>query len=291
LNLFPFPPARDADASVSRIALIRNSAEIERLAGGISKRQNSRQALAVELEKLPEAERDREQALDRDARTLLNRLADGLGSALASFGRQAAAIDERISISRHGATVAQRALSTLDGEIAALEAQMAELQTVQPDLVAASVSEAAQPIIDEFQDALDRMRNCICYLGGLERFLNIPRVGRLVATAPDFSSIDGFDTQSIAAPRREVEKARAAFAAYAALLANDPRAPVDKLVLPEVDPAPDDDLVYSDMTPIERKRADAAFVPPETRQRATQDSIALAESIAGAIEEFNSRTA
>jgi len=143
MNLLAFPGApRDADASVSRIALIRNAGEIERLAGGISKRQNSRQALAVELEKLPEPERDREQALDRDSRTLLSRLSDGLGAALSSFGRAASEIDGRLAASRHAASVGQRAIASLDSEIENFKTQLAEAQAAQSELVAAATAEA-----------------------------------------------------------------------------------------------------------------------------------------------------
>jgi hypothetical protein len=127
-------------------------------------------------------------------------------------------------------------------------------------------------------------------LAGLERFLGIQRIGRIVGVMPDFSDGD-FNEQPIIAPNREIEKARAAFAAYAEALSHDPRAPVSCLAFPPIDASPDPSEVYSDLSAPERARIDANFTPPETRQRPTADSIALAESIAAQLEEFNSRTA
>jgi hypothetical protein len=290
MSLFPFPPARDAGQSVSRIALIRNAAEIERLAGEIVKRENSRQAIESELVKVPAAEADLAAAIDRDSRTLLSRLADGLGAALGSFGRAASEIDGRLAASRHAASVGQRALSTLDGEIAALEAQMAEARTVQPELVAAATAEACQDVVDDYAEALDRVQAGIIRLGALEKFLNITRIGRVVAIVPDFAEAD-FSEQTIVANGREIAKAHEALVRFAEALSHDPRAPVSLLNFPPIDTSPDPSEVYSDLSAPERARIDANFTPLVTRQRPTEDSIALAEAIAARAEQFHSLTA
>jgi hypothetical protein len=281
-------PAPDADQPFSRKALIRNFAEADAIRATISKREGSRAMLEGELARVPEAERNREEALDHDAQTLLSRLKDGLTSSLAAFGKMAGDIDARLAASRHQGAIAQRAICSLDAEIAEHKGKLVELEAVRPELIASCVAEAAQGVCDDYATAIENARDAMVRLAGLEGFLGITRIGRIVGVMPDFYDGD-FSEQPVIAPNREIEKARAAFVAYAEALSHDPRAPVSCLALPPIDPSPDDDTIYSDMTPIERARVDAQFSPPETRQRPTEDSIALAEAIAGQIEDFHSR--
>ena len=68
---------------------------------------------------------------------------------------------------------------------------------------------------------------------------------------------------------REIAKCEAHVHAFAAALANNPRTPAPEL--PDVDPTPDESVVYSDRSASERAVIDRAFVPVTVR-KSTVDS-------------------
>jgi hypothetical protein len=279
VNLFSFPASPDSNLPPGRRALIRNAAAIEAISEKIRQRQSAKAALEVEAAKIPAAERDLAASLDLDAQTLLNRLRNGVAAALSAFGQRAGEIDERIAASRHQAAIARCAIATLDAEIEHLKGELTALQTNKPQLIAEAVAEAAESIVDGYAETLENLRTYMARLGGMERYLGATRHGRMIAIVPDFTQLEGFDTAPVVAPSREIAKAAKAFHAYAERLVHDPRTPLDQLVLPSIDPTPDEDTVYSDMSPIERARIDAEFRAPQMRQRPTPDSLDLARAL------------
>jgi hypothetical protein len=124
------------------------------------------------------------------------------------------------------------------------------------------------------------MHKLMVQLSGLERFLSTEVVHdyipdkRGIASVPDFAGAGS----EVIAHTVQIDAAEASVRAFAARLAVDPRTPA-----PEISVTEDvDRLTYDQLSPAERRRADAEFVPINT-QRQTPDSRSFAQQIRDAI--------
>lgn len=263
------PPARRA-LSRCFVELAALKAEDERLAG-------METSLQAAVDKAIADEGRYDEAIAADATMLISRMREGLSGLWGSIGGRARRAGAGLIEIHTDKLVAERALNAIRVERDAIANKIAERKAQSSELVASAVAEAAQGVVDDYATALENARDAMIRVAGLERFLGITRIGRVVGIMPDFTG-EGFDEQAIVAPAGEIARAVGAFRSFAQALAKDPHAPASLLALPDVNPEPED-VVYSDMTAIERARVDSEFRPPERRQRPTFDSENLAEAI------------
>ena len=241
------PPARAALAALNA-EIAGAEAELRTLRSGKAK-------LDLDLTSVRNTETELAALVDADARDIVSKLKSGVTWVLEQVGgEKAQKIAERLAASKHRAAVAERALTATEGEIAALETRLADLRARKPAYVAAVVKESSGGLFEDSNTLAEQLRETMVHLAALERHLGVNRVGRVVAVLPDFTWQDNLGEAPIVAPEREIRKAQTLFARFAEALDKDPRAPMPEL--DPIDPVPDENTVYSDLSSVERRHLD-----------------------------------
>jgi hypothetical protein len=181
---------------------------------------------------------------------------DGIGVALASLGRRAQSMHEKIAASRIQVQIATRAIASLDAEIAQLEADLMAANERTPDLERAVIAEAvAEPLRIERAAAIDALREVLVRQAAVERVLEPERhdyapPARVVVEIPSLVWADGAPTEIVLAPGREIKAATAVVAEFARALKSDPLTPAPSF--PDVDPRQDDDVLFHELSLVEQ---------------------------------------
>jgi hypothetical protein len=244
------PPARQA--------LISLNAKIADAERRLSTLQSGKAALAAELSRAAEAKSELQAIVDVEAKGLVERLRDGAQWLLSSYGNaRARELAASLSESRIQAAVGERAVDAVGEEIATLEREISELKQRRPDAVRAVLRESARGYFEDYAATVDALREHMTILRGLEKALDVERIGRCVATVVDFTWKDGLNEEAVVATAAAISKAESVWRRYAAALVDDPAAPVDMLDFP-VDPGADFGVtIYSELSKSERLRIDS----------------------------------
>jgi hypothetical protein len=244
------PPARRALCALSeRIADVEKRLEVL---------QSGRRKLESELSRVSSARAELDGLIRADAQSLADLVRSGAGYVLSRFaGSRAQNLNSRLSDSRLEAEVGAQALAAIDADIQAVDREVADLKAAKPDAIVSVMAEAAAGYRHDYAVVLDQMRDLATVLAGLEKIVGPQRVGRIVATVPNFDWHNGLGEEPVVASSSDVDKARAIWTAYAEELARDPLARVDRLNFPAADPHADDGrITYESLSPAERRVAD-----------------------------------
>ena len=216
--------------------------------------------LTAELGRVDTGRRELENLIAADAKTLVDKLRGGLDWALHQVaGARAHTAAAKLGGSVVETAVAEVALASVRAEIEHAEAQLSDLHTRRAGLVMDALRESAAGVFEDYQVAMDNLRQGMVALAGLERFMGVQRLGRTVAIVPSYIRENGLPETPVIAPEREIVAALAVWQRFAAALDKDPAAPIGLLVFPEIKDSEDQNTVYSDLTPIERSIVDMRF--------------------------------
>jgi len=282
MSLIPFPSRPDSALPPDRQAYARHMAEKAALGRAIIDRRAERGRLAAHLAVLDGAEAEVDRLVDEDARSLLGRLRDGLAAPLASFGSRAQTLGEKIAASGVQIKIATRAIASLDGEIEQLGDDLAAMNAQTAGMIRAVINEASAGLRADRAQAVDNLRESLTRCAAVDRFLAAERhdwapATRVAIVIPNLLWADLPPEEVLLAPAREIRGAMAVLEQFAAALAHDPLASFPEF--PPVDPAPDADTLFHELTLVEmadvtrnatyttRQRDDAL---PESRNIATQ---------------------
>lgn len=244
------PPARSR--------LVEINLRLEDAARRLDVLQSGRKKLESELARVSSARAELDALIQSDAQSLADLVRSGASYVLSRFaGSRAQSLHSRLSDSHLEAQVGASALAAIDADIQAIEREVADLKAQKPDAIVSVMAEAAAGYRHDYTVVLDQMRDLATVLAGLEKIVGPQRVGRIVATVPNFDWHNGLGEEPVVASSSEVDKARAIWTAYAEELARDPLARVDRLNFPAADPHADHGrITYESLSPAERRVAD-----------------------------------
>jgi hypothetical protein len=283
-SIFSFPAGADSDLPPQRRALARNSAERAGLIAEDTRLEAMLEKLAAKLGVVDDAERERDDLLNRDAQSLLDKLRDGRDAVLSSFGLRARALDEKIAATRHQAAIVEKTIVAIGVERELIAERIAELDELAEFLVKDSILEATASELVDYTTACEHLRGSMVFLMAVSRVLRpashdyMPGADRIAVVAPDFAAADGSELAIVAEPRA-IARAEAILRQFAAELLSDPRTPLPEL---EVDALDDPSTPYHELSGPERRAVDQAFAPPVNQHRETVDAQLFAEQIEAA---------
>jgi hypothetical protein len=247
-----------------RAALALHLAWIQSVANEIAALNAGREKIVGQLDKAKQAQARLRDETGAVAASLLDKIKRGLEWSIASAVspghlEKAASIN---ASSQHLA-VAASTLAQIDQEIAIKSALLVTLENRQGEFMRRALREyAANEVGQEYAAALDAVRECMTRLEALERFCGAGHDGRLVLEVPGFPVAGHrFDKVPVAVVSSEVGAALGAWRNLAQAWAKSPRANPEKhLKFAPIDPNAVDDVVYDQLTPIERRVVDALNV-------------------------------
>ncbi len=244
------PPARQA--------LADHAAEQRAVDDQLRTLRAGKARLESDISAVRGAETELDNLVADEARTLSERVKSGLDWVIGSVtGPKAQRLAEQVSAAKLRSAVGERALGNIENEIAGLEARVADLQNRKPAYVRAAVSEACEGLREDLSTILASLQAAMIQMSALERHVGIQRLGRVTAVIPDFTWSDGLSETVLLAPEREIKKVEAVIAKFAEALAADPRTPASMLEFPPVDPSPDANTTYHELSPTERRHLDS----------------------------------
>jgi hypothetical protein len=259
--LIKFVGAPGANLPPQRAELARCLHEIGSTDAQLNRLRTGAARLRSELAVVDAGRRELEALVEADAQNLVTRLKGGLDWALNRIaGARAHTAAARLGGSAVENAVAETALVSVNREIERLEAHLESLTARKAGLVLAAARESATGLFDDYAILADRLRETMVQLRGLERLLGVQRHGRMIATIPDFHWAEGLPETVVVAGQPQIEKSTAAWRRFAQALEADPAADVERLLeFDPVDPTPDENTIYSELTQTERSRIDHRF--------------------------------
>jgi hypothetical protein len=281
-ELFQFPAGVDSGLPPARRALDRNRAEARGLEGEVDRLQAMKGKLALELVRFENAGAEVNNLLNAGAQTLLDKLRLGIDPVLSSLGNRAAQLDERRAASAHSAEICRRAIVAIDAELETVDAKLAELDAAQGDLILQVIDEAVGGSLrSERAVAIDNLREVLTRQAALARTLQPQRhdfapTSRVAVQLPSLTWSDMPPEEIVLAPDREIRSAMAVLEAFRVALESDVLAAAPSFA--PVDPRPDEDTLFHELSAVERARItkDAVHTnhqrpeTPETRRFADQ---------------------
>jgi prefoldin subunit 5 len=249
------PPARRALVDITR--------RINDARRHLDRLQSGKAALERELGRVVEAKAELQSLVAADAESLVDRLRAGASWVLSGVTQaRTHSVAAQLNQSRVEASVGEAALSSVTGEIASLDRQIAELKQSKTQAVRAVLVEVASGYRADLNSIADEMRQLMVILSSLDKFTAVPDGEyrpdrRITVTIP---SVGGVREQNVVAPTTATAQARNIWSAFAAELDKDPLATVEHLEFPHV--VGDEDVgkvVYSDLAPSERAAVDRAY--------------------------------
>jgi chromosome segregation ATPase len=156
------PPAR-----ARLVDLNRRIADAER---HLQTLQSGKSALERELSRAAEAKAELQSLVAADAESLVDRLRSGATWALSAITQtRTHSVAAQLNQSRVEASVGEAALSSVTGEIAELERQIAEMQSSKADLVRSVLLESAGGFRSDLATAIENLREAMAILCALDR--------------------------------------------------------------------------------------------------------------------------
>ncbi len=251
------PPA-DLGADVrglppARARLARFVAWRRRETDALAMLEAGRGKLMVRIEKAEEAGHRESAAVNAAAASVVEQIKRGLDWTLG-------AVRKRPTEPEADLTVERTALAKLDAAIAAKRAEVDAIGKRLADASDAALVEHAEATIGaEYHAAIEAVRAAMTRLEGLEVAIGRGREGRLVGELPGFATAGHeLGVTAVAAPQREVAAAGENWRELARVWSDDPRADASKVLLfSKHDPGALKDVVYHQLTDVERRLVDA----------------------------------
>jgi hypothetical protein len=259
-DLLKFIDREAAALPPCRQALIRNHAERAAIEDKIGKLSAIRAKLGDDLLAYDRTERMREERIEQEAESLVDRLRDNLSTALSAFGARVQTIDERLAVSRAQAEIGAKAIIAVDAEIEGLEASLAQLKSDEAALIKAALIESADSINTDLGTAIDNLKEALAMSAALARCVAEPRhdhvpLSRIVVELPPLVWQDSIADRAIVVPEGAIRKAASILFAFSKELERDARAPFPE-EFPPVSASPPDDLTYDQLSRPERLQID-----------------------------------
>jgi hypothetical protein len=183
---------------------------------------------------------------------------------------------ELLSVSSIQMAVGEATREKTIEEIQRLEAKRERLLVARAGIVRETIRESLQPaLLEDYAATLAHLQSDMIRLEALRRLLSPPShdyrpdAARLAVIVPDFASGSG-DT-AVVATAQAIGQMESRLHAFMAELERDPRAAAPELQI-EVDDQSDADTPYDQLSPPERRAADAAFSLPVNTHRRTVDA-------------------
>jgi hypothetical protein len=255
LTLIPrsnMPPSRARLVALDR-RIADAAAQLDTLCRG-------RDQLRAELSRADSARAALDAMVTEDASSLTARLRSGASWALSHFGSlKAMTLVAQLSESALQRQVGEKALASIEAEIAVAEREIADLKAGKADAVRLVLIEAAAGHREDVAAAITELRESLTIIAGLERVIALSdgsyaSPSRIVLELP---KIGGRPAEAIVAPEAAIVTAANVWGKYAETVASDALASIDNVLFPRVDPHADDGTVlYDRMTATERKAVD-----------------------------------
>jgi hypothetical protein len=240
------PPAR---ARLARFIAWAQSerAALERLNAG--RREIAKRIAAGEAEVQREAA-----AVDADAQSIVESVRRGIAWSFDAFRPRPVEVGPALSVEK-------AALGKISASIETKRAEIASIEDRQKPALRAALIETAKSIVRDYESALRAAAEAAARLEGLSVFLEQGRQGRTVGAMPAFRLIgDETDERPVPVSSTAIQATARVWRAFAETLAADPRADVTKhLRFPAAADAPEEALVYHELSPAERRLVDARF--------------------------------
>jgi hypothetical protein len=221
---------------------------------------NGRDRLRSELGRANTARNELDALVHNDAASLVGKLRSGAGWALSHFGSaKAMNLVASLAESRVQHDIGQKALSSVDEEVAVLEREIADMKMSKQDAIRAVLVEASAGYVADLAILADDLRQVLAILGGLDKVTAKPTGEwvpdrRIVVTFP---AIGGVREQTVVAPASTIERAQSAWRDWAEELESNPLATVESLRFPNVIGTEDSSTtVYADYSRAERHQID-----------------------------------
>jgi chromosome segregation ATPase len=156
------PPARRALVDITR--------RINDARRHLDRLQSGKAALERELGRVVEAKAELQSLVAADAESLVDRLRAGASWVLSGVTQaRTHSVAAQLNQSRVEASVGEAALSSVTGEIAELERQIAEMQSSKADLVRSVLLESAGGFRSDLATAIENLREAMAILCALDR--------------------------------------------------------------------------------------------------------------------------
>jgi hypothetical protein len=266
--LLSFPPSKDDGLPPKRRELVRCDAELAALGEEDGRLASFEDRLRADVARAVAQERAYDEAVRADAQMLVDRLRDGLSAAWGSIGGRARRAGASLLDAHSDLLVGERALAAVLAERETVQSKMLALEERKSALVNAVVVEAvANGLKAELVEALETARLALTRLTAIHQAVNEPspdyRPMRRAAIIVDAS--EGDDAEYVV-EGREIAKALSVIEAFKTALQSNPMA--DAPDFPALDESIDQDVIYHDLRPGERRARDAdpAFQPRITHK-------------------------
>jgi hypothetical protein len=261
-NVINFVAPAGSNLPPSRAALARCISEIEATGGEVARLREGRAKLEENLAALDAGRQALEAEVNSDAAGLVAKLKAGVEAFGEFAGWRTQNAAAKLGATAVDGVVIETALKSVGTEIERLEGRLAELTERKRGLVLDAVREAAQGYFEDYDSLLNHLGAHMAILGGLEKYLGVQRIDRLVAIVPSFTKQDGLDERPVIAPSHEKAAAMAVWQKVAEAIDADPAAPIeDMLQFPRFDGIEDPNLPYENRSSLEQKLIDLHFSP------------------------------